>query len=146
MRATRLLAACETESVKYVTRIERFQLGDYPMVCVRSGLPATKMVPVQARRTTVWPWLLLPISAIWFFFAKWAADSDHPWGKLPFAKGQVRGITATYEKSIGVIINGAHPDFVEATRLSQGKPCVEGPAPSDDLAPNDPLVGPTDAR
>ncbi len=23
--------------VKYVTTIERFQLGDYPMVCVRSG-------------------------------------------------------------------------------------------------------------
>lgn len=44
-----------TRFALYVTRIERFQRGDFPMVCVRSGLPATKMVPVQARRTTVWP-------------------------------------------------------------------------------------------
>ncbi len=116
--------------MKYVTRIERFKLGDYPMVCVRSGLPATKLVPVQARRTTVWPYLLLPISAIGFFFAKWSADSDHPWGRLPFAKGQVRGITATYEKSIGVIIDGVHPDFIEATRLAQGKPGNERSDPS----------------
>ncbi len=132
--------------MKYVTTIERFQLGDFPAVCVRSGLPATKMVPVQARRTAVWPWLFLPISAVWFFFAKWAADSDHPWGRLPFAKGQVRGITATYEKSIGVIIDGVHPDFVEATRLSQGKLSQERPGTSDDPAPNDPLLDPTDAR
>ena len=105
-----------------MTTIERFQLGDYPMVCVRSGLPATKMVPVRARRTTVWPWFLLPASLIGFVVAKWSADSDHPWGKLPFAEGHVNGVEATYDKSIGVIIDGAHSDFVEATRRSQGKP------------------------
>ena len=91
------------------------------MVCVRSGLPATKLVPVQARRTTVWPWFLLPISVVWFVIAKWSADTDHPWGRLPFAEGHVEGISATYEKSIGVIIEGAHPDFVAATRRAQGK-------------------------
>lgn len=79
------------------------------------------MVPVQARRTTVWPWFLLPISFIWFAIAKWSADSDHPWGRLPFAEGHVDGIEASYEKSIGVILDGVHPDFVEATRQAQGK-------------------------
>jgi hypothetical protein len=100
--------------VRYVTTIERFRLGDYPMVCVRSGLPATKMVPVQARRTTVWPWFLLPVGLIAFLVTKWVTDSDHPWGSLPFADGHVGGIEATYEKPIGVIIDGAHPAFVDA--------------------------------
>lgn len=131
---------CETGRVKYVTRIERFQQGDYPMVCVRSGLPATKLVPVQARRSTLWPWFLLPISFIWFVVAKWAADSDHPWGKLPFAEGHVNGITATYEPSIGVIIKGAHPDFVEATRAAQAAQQLAG-APSAPVALGDPLIG-----
>ena len=107
--------------MRSVTQIERFQLGQYPMVCVRSGLPATKMVPVQSRRTTVWPWMLLPVSVFWFLIVEWAADSDHPWGKLPFAEGHVAGISATYETSIGVMIDGVHPMFVEATRRSQGK-------------------------
>ena len=107
--------------MKYVTTIDRFSLGDYPMVCVRSGLPATKMVPVQARRTTVWPWFFFPMHVVSFLLAKWVADTDHPWGKLPFAEGHVGEISATYEKPIGVILKGVHPDFVEATRLSQGK-------------------------
>lgn len=58
---------------------------------------------------------------IWFALAKWSADIDHPWGQLPFAEGHLEGISATYEKSIGVIIEGAHPDFVAATRHAQGK-------------------------
>ncbi len=122
----------DDQVVKYVTTIERFQHGDYPMVCVRSGLPATKMVPVQARRTTVWPWFLLPLSLIWFVVMKWAADADHPWGKLPFAEGYVNGIEAQYEKSIGVIIDGVHPDFVDAARQDQGK------APNSDHSSNKP--------
>jgi len=120
------LTRWHNRDVKYVTTIERFQLGDYPMVCARSGLAATKMVPVQARRTTVWPWFLFPISLFWFVIAKWAADSDHPWGKLPFAEGHVNGIEATYEKSIGVIIKGVHPNLVDATRLAQGKLPMSG--------------------
>jgi hypothetical protein len=105
--------------VKYVTRFERFEAGDFPMICARSGRPATKLVPVQARRSTVWPWLLFP--SLGFFVAKWFADSDHPWGLLPFADGHVRGVTATYEKRIGVILRGVHPTFVETTRMAQGK-------------------------
>ncbi len=128
--------------MRYVTRIERFQHGQYPMICARSGLPATKMVPVQARRTTVWPWMLLPFSVIWFAVVKWIADSDHPWGKLPFAEGHVEGITATYEKSIGVIIDGVHPKFVEATRQSQ---CKHDPGRADasiTVPLSDPLLEP----
>lgn len=107
-------------AVRYVTRFERFRLGDFPMVCVRSGLPATKMVPVQAYRSSTWPWLFFP-SVMLFLVAKWVGDRDHPWGLLPFADGHVGGVTATYEKRIGVILRGAHPDFVAATREAQGK-------------------------
>ena len=136
------LVGCKTDGVRYVTRIERFVQGDYPMVCVRSGLPGTKMVPVQARRSTVWPWFLLPLSIFWFVVAKWAADSDHPWGKLPFAEGHVNGITATYEKSIGVIIDGAHPAFVEATRKSQAAAQSNISEQSEPVALGDPLIAP----
>ena len=135
---------CKTDAVKYVTRIERFVQGDYPMVCARSGLPATKMVPVQARRSTVWPWFLLPLSIVWFVVAKWAADSDHPWGMLPFAEGHVDGITATYEKSIGVIIDGAHPAFVEATRKSQAAAQSSISEQSGPVALGDPLIESSD--
>lgn len=104
--------------MKYVTRYERFPAGDFPMVCARSGLPATKMVSVEARRTPAWPWFFFPHVII----AMWVADSDRPWGLLPFAEGHVRGVTADYDKRIGVILNGVHPDFVAATRQAQGKP------------------------
>lgn len=102
--------------MKYVTRIERFEIGDYPMVCVRSGRPATKMVPVQAHRISLWPWLF---SGFDFILAKLAGDTNHPWGLLPFADGEVHSVTATYERGIGVILKGVHPDFVAATRRKQ---------------------------
>ena len=89
------------------------------MVCVSSGLPATRLVAVQARRNSVWPWFFIPLGIIHFLVAKWVGDSDHPWGKLPFAEGHVGGIEATYEKAIGVIINGVHPNFIEACRAAQ---------------------------
>jgi hypothetical protein len=38
------------------TWIERFERGDYPMVCARSGLAADKVVPVEAARRAAWPW------------------------------------------------------------------------------------------
>lgn len=114
----------ETGRVKYVTRFDRFVLGDYPMVCVRSGREATKWVPVQAYRSSVWPWLFFP--GLGFVVAKWMADGDHPWGLLPFAEGQVGGVRATYEKRVGVILRGVHPDFVAATRAAQGKGTGKG--------------------
>jgi len=107
--------------VQYVTRLERFIVGDFPMVCVRSGLPATKFVPVEAARTATWPWFLLPFSIVAFVVAKTMNERDTVWGRVPFAEGQVQGIRATYDPSIGVILKGVHEQFVEATRESQGK-------------------------
>ncbi len=89
------------------------------MVCVRSGQPATKKVPVQALWSRTWPWFLFPLSITAFLLADWLPKSAHPWGLLPFAEGQVRDVTATYDKRIGVIIMGAHPAFVEAVRREQ---------------------------
>jgi len=86
--------------------------------------------------------MLLPFSVIWFAITKWVADSDHPWGKLPFAEGHVEGITATYEKSIGVIIDGVHPDFVESTRRSQRDHDLETTDVLQPATPTDPLLKP----
>ena len=105
--------------VKYVTRLERFEAGDFPMVCARSGKAATKMVPVQAYRSTVWPFLFFP--GFSFILAKIIGDSNHPWGKIPFAEGEVGGVAATYERPIGVMLKGVHPDFVAAVKESQGR-------------------------
>ena len=104
----------ENGAVKYVTRFDRFVAGDFPMVCVRSGRPATKLVPVQAYRSSTWPWIFFPYPLL-FLIAKWVGDSDHPWGLLPFAEGHVRGVTATYDKRVGVVLRGVHTDFVAAT-------------------------------
>ncbi|MDH4075435.1 MAG: hypothetical protein OEW29_05810 [Acidimicrobiia bacterium] len=60
--------------MQYVTRYERFVLGDFPMVCARSGLPASKLVPVQARRDSLWPWLFFPGFA--FLAARWVSGDD----------------------------------------------------------------------
>ncbi len=119
--ATGPTSTCEDRSVEYVTRIERFTIGDFPKVCVYSGRPATKLVPVEAMRTSTWPWFLLPISFISFVITKTMNERDTVWGQLPFAEGQVQGITAKYDPSIGVILRGVHPDFVEATRAAQGR-------------------------
>ena len=105
--------------MKYVTRLDRFMAGDFPLICARSGRLATKMVPVQAYRSSTWPWFFFP--GFGYILAKWMGDSDHPWGLLPFATGHLRGVTATYDKQIGVILRGVHQDFVAATRQAQGK-------------------------
>lgn len=105
--------------MKYVTRLDRFEAGDFPMVCVRSGAPATKLVPVQAYRDSRWPWLFF--GSLSFIFAKWIGDRDHPWGLLPFAEGEARGVTATHDRGVGVILRGVHPRFVEETRSAQGR-------------------------
>lgn len=107
--------------MKYVAHFDRFVAGDFPMVCARSGRPATKLVPVQAYRSSVWPWFFV-LNPLAFLVAKWVGDSDHPWGQLPFADGQVRGVTATYDRRIGVILRGVHQDFVTASRQAQAKP------------------------
>ncbi|MEZ5408226.1 MAG: hypothetical protein R2761_09385 [Acidimicrobiales bacterium] len=89
--------------------------GGIATLQLRSGFP----IDLLLRRASLWPWLFFPGLA--FLAASWVGDSDHPWGLLPFAEGQVRGVTATYERGIGVILRGVHPDFVRATKLAQGR-------------------------
>lgn len=102
------------------TWAERFQLGDYPLVCARSGLPADKLVPVEAAGRATWPWFFFPGHLITWLFAWSRVDRDRLWGKLPFATGHVDGIEATWERRTGIVmLVGVHPEFVEACREHQ---------------------------
>ncbi len=75
---------------KMITWIERFEAGDYPMICARSGLPADKFVPVEASRSAAWPWIFSPFD-LPFWITRWSVGKDRLWGKMPFASGQVKG-------------------------------------------------------
>lgn len=104
------------------TWIARFEQGDYPMVCARSGLPADKFVPVEAARRAVWPWWFFPMHAITWLLAWRSVDKDRLCGRLPFATGQVEGVTATWDRSEGVVLlRGVHPDFVAACKWHQAR-------------------------
>ena len=56
-----------------------------------------------------------------FVIAKTMNERDTVCGRLPFADGQVQGIRATDDPSIGVILKGVHARFIEATREAQGE-------------------------
>jgi len=102
------------------TWIERFERGDYPMICARSGLAADKTVPVEAARRAVWPWWFFPLNKLAWLLMWRSVDKERLWGRLPFATGHVDGIEATWDKREGVVIlRGVHPEFVEACRNSQ---------------------------
>lgn len=112
---------------EYVTRLDRFQLGDFPMVCVVTGQPAAGMVEVEARRGSAWPWFLMPASVVWFLLAS-RLNLDHsPTGLLPFAEGQEgalrrrNGLRVAHDRLIGVVIRGAHPGFVTSCRDHQSQ-------------------------
>lgn len=114
--------------MRMATRVERFQRGDYPPVCARSGLPADKLVPVEAARTAAWPWTFLPLSIVAWLVTSMAVWEDRIWGLLPFATGHVRGVSATWDRRERVVIvQGVHPDFVTAARQAQ-----YGQGPADD--------------
>ena len=107
----------------YLTQLDRFEAGDYPMVCVSSGLPADKLVPVQAeRKAGDEAWLFVSVLA--YIFAAWPRKNDNPWGLLPFANGHVGGIKVTYHPTRKHIvrIRGAHPSFAKATQEKQRQP------------------------
>lgn len=107
--------------VKYATRVERFRAGDYPPVCVRSGRPADKFVPVEAARRAAWPWFLFPISIVGWLLSWKTVDRDRLWGHLPFTTGEVGAIEATWDKREQVVVlSGVHPAFVGACKRQQG--------------------------
>jgi hypothetical protein len=102
------------------TRADRFEVGDYPMVCARSGLVADKLVPVEAARRAAWPWFFLPGHLIAWLASSWRVDGDRVWGKLPFATGQVEGIRATYDRRARIVmLSGVHADSVRACKAHQ---------------------------
>lgn len=108
-------------AVKYATRVERFRGGDYPAVCVRTGQPADKFVPVEAARRAAWPWVLFPVSALGWLLSWASVDRDRLWGRLPFASGEVGGIEVTWDRREQVVVlSGVHPGFVEACKRHQG--------------------------
>jgi hypothetical protein len=99
--------------------IERFEAGGYPMICARSGPPASKLVPVEAARRRGWAWMFSPTGPL-FWWARWVAGKDRLWGRLPFAEGHVRGVTATWDKAENVVmLRGVHPLFIAACREPQ---------------------------
>ncbi len=102
---------------EFITELERFQQGGFPMVCVRSGLPADKFVPVQAERKSVGWWAKLDSMALWILDG-WFFQTRNPWGRLPFATGQVGGIEATChprrDQPTLIKVLGAHPNFIDA--------------------------------
>ena len=109
-------------AMKYVTRLDRFTVSDFPLVCVHSGRPAAKMIPVRARPSPLWPWVFLfTLPALTFLLLFWIGGRNGHWGMLPHAEGEVGSVKVVYEKRIGVILRGVHPDFVAATRTRQGK-------------------------
>lgn len=108
--------------MKYVTDLERFAAGDFPMVCARTGRPATRLLPVHALRSRFG--LPLFFTGGWIGVAKFLEDPANPWGLLPFADGQTyRVAVATYRPGVGVILRGVHPAFVAAA--ADGAPPTE---------------------
>jgi hypothetical protein len=98
----------------------RFEAGDYPMVCARSGLPADELVPVEATRRAAWPWFLFWIDILTWLVAWWTVDGDRTWGHLPFATGHARGISATFDRRLGIVtLHGVHPAFIAACHEHQ---------------------------
>ena len=104
---------------RMATWAARFEAGDYPMVCARTGQPADRLVPVEAVRRAVWPWMFNPLS-VTFWIARWGVGKDRLRGLLPFADGHVGGVTAWWDRREGiVVIKGVHPDFVAAVHRDQ---------------------------
>jgi hypothetical protein len=113
---------------RIATWIQRFEQGDYPMVCARTGRPADKLVPVEAARRSAWPWIFSPLGIV-FWLLRWRIDKERVWGRLPFATGQVGGISATWDKHQGaVLLKGLHPGFVAACRAHQRSRFRRAPA------------------
>lgn len=89
------------------------------MVCVRTGRPASHMKRVYASEVPVWPWLFFP--SILFVVLGGLFKPRQVAGLLPYAEHESGGISATYERSIGVILKGVHPSFADANRTAQRK-------------------------
>jgi hypothetical protein len=105
----------------------RFEVGDYPLVCARTGRPADKFVAVEAARRATWPWFLFFVSVVAWLLSWWAVDKERIWGRIPFATGHVGGVSATWDRAHGIVtLHGVHPDFIAACHADQ----AGGPRPA----------------
>lgn len=59
-----------------------FQERRLPLVCVKTGRPAERWVPVRAVRPPWWSWVLLPLAVLAFQAAYWLAREER-WGWVP---------------------------------------------------------------
>lgn len=68
---------------------ERFEAGDLPRVCVRTGQPADGTTEVRFDSTPGWTWILLLFGVLPFLIASWFA-TEHATGQLPVTRAVVR--------------------------------------------------------
>jgi hypothetical protein len=61
-----------------------FQARALPLVCIKTGRPADRWVPVRAGRPLWWSWLLLPFAVVAFQAAYWLARGEQ-WGWVPMS-------------------------------------------------------------
>ena len=122
--------------------LQRFVDGDFPMVCARSGAPATQMLEVRperasSKRTKIVTWL--PVGRA-VDFASQALDSiTRPTGRLPYTSDHTADtipVLHTPERDT-VQLLGVHPAFVRACEERWAD--TQGARPTATTAPNGPV-------
>lgn len=107
--------------MRYATNVERFEIGDYPMVCARCGHEADHLKGVRSARSADWPWFFFPLHLVVFVVTSWPSTKGAPVGRLPLCSlCNARQISAAWRKGErAVILKGVHADFVAATKEAQ---------------------------
>ena len=105
---------------RYVTRLDRFQEGDYPLVCAVSGVTdGVELVSVTVRRVSIWPWMFLFVQPLIYLFAG-GPGRKVVVGWLPLAENSLaKSLDGYYEPGAGVILRNVHDSFVAACKEAQ---------------------------
>lgn len=69
--------------------LDRFERGDFPDVCAKTGEAAEYLGRVEARQTPEWPCLLLLFGILPYLIAAWFS-TDRTEGDVPFSARAVR--------------------------------------------------------
>ncbi|MGH1503593.1 MAG: hypothetical protein ACRBI6_08555 [Acidimicrobiales bacterium] len=107
--------------MRYATSVERFEVGDFPMVCARCGGTADHHRGYRAMRSADWPWIFFPLQPLLFVLASWPSTDGAPEGRLPLCGlCNHRRISAAWRKrERAILLRGVHPDFATATQRHQ---------------------------